>query len=168
MINELNPPGVELWINQQMATAIEDAFKRVLNSEEVYYYYHECSGRPGPCNGSEHRMVWFGRGLIPFIKKLRHRVPMPFMIMATSSKTKYGVVDDGYGFDKKTKEWVRLYDYKDFREPYYSNTYWIGDMSFEGDMICGDKLFNALVDRIKEKKTRQLRRTWGSKKFYNP
>lgn len=167
MIQELNPNGVEQWINRQMVNAIEDAFKRVLNCDEVFYYYHECPGRPGPCDGGDHRMVWFGSGLIPFIKKLQHRTPMPFCIMVTSSKNKYGVVDFGCSPDKKNGGWVRIYDFKDSAEPHYNNTYWIGDMCDDGSMGCGDKIFCTLVERIREKKTRQIKRTWG-KGYYNP
>lgn len=167
MISELNPNGVEHWINQQMVNAIEDAFKKTLNCDEVYYYWVECSDRPNPCMHSDHRIAWFGRGLIPFLKKMQHRAPKPFVIMATSSKNKSGIVDDGWGFDKKTKEWVELYPFKSYKEPPYSNTYWIGDVKGNGSMICGDRLLCALVERIKEKKTKQIKKTWG-KGYYNP
>lgn len=144
MLTDLNPKGgVENWINQMLVKTIEDSLKKQLNTETVNYFFVECDGRPGSCNG-KHKVVWFGKGLIPFIRKCLLRRPKTFALYATSSKCKSGI----------RQSWQVVFENGQTWGP-PGNTVDLGDMHSGGE-CSGDRIFDKLVERIRKKAAKQL------------
>ena len=120
MIGKLNTKhGFEAWINHKLIEEIEGAFKGVLDTSKLNYYYIPCRCE----KGLENEVKWLGRvGLIDFIKKVQ-KVDNHFcMIGVTNAPTKKDLM---HFFDKEfnsNKDEIKYYDY------------WIGD-SVHQDMV---------------------------------
>lgn len=139
LIVELNPSfGSEVWVNKKIEEEIEKAFKKLLKTDSLYYYYVSCPGESvvSECSVEKHKIIWLGScGLINFIKKVQSKkFNAPILgVTSLSSKSK---------LEEKSEE-------MDTKEDY-----WIGDVNRECEMICGDRLFIYLWDRIKNQATR--------------
>lgn len=147
MILELNTKhGFEVWINQQLVKTIENEFKKVLETDELFYYYIPCQCDKN--HEGKNEVKWVGKiTLIDFIKKVQkinsHFCPMG----VTNAKSKKALLEYfDNSFDKNSKVW----------------DYWIGDADFQ-DMVCGDDLFITLWDRVKNKATKNAT---TNKKFF--
>jgi hypothetical protein len=152
MIGELNPKhGCEVWINQMLEKTIEDCFKKLFNCNKLYYYYWSCE-----CKGEheedgcfhQHRLVWLGPcGLINYIRRVQHqckKLNAPVLgVTCIHSKKQYLEfieTDDDPIFPPASYVW------KD---------YWIGDVNRSTQMICGDRLFITLWNRIRDHAAKQ-------------
>lgn len=139
MLFELNTKhGFEVWVNQQLVTTIEGAFKEILETDEIFYYYIPCQCKTQKEGKNE--VKWVGKtSLINFIKKVQ-KVDNHFCpIGVTNAKSKKALID-------------RL-DNHFFNNNHPVKDYWIGDTSHQ-DVICGDELFIKLWDRIRDKATK--------------
>ena len=90
MLFELNTKhGFEVWINQQLVTTIEGAFKEILETEELFYYYIPCQCEKQKQESSKNEIKWLGKiKLVDFIKKVQ-RVNNHFCpIGVTNAKSK--------------------------------------------------------------------------------
>ena len=73
MITKLNPKhGMDVWINQQLANEIEDAFKQTLKTENLVYYYVVCSNNQQEEKTLKKQVKWMGSmPLIDFMNKVQ-------------------------------------------------------------------------------------------------
>lgn len=138
MIKSLNPSyGSEVWVNKKLEEEIENAFKEVLETDTLYYYYVSCPGEAvnSECTGEPHKIVWLGPcRLIDYIKKVQSKTFNAPILGVTSlkSKSKFEEIDSVFtGLD-----------------------YWIGDVNREHEITCGDRLFIALWKRVKNQATK--------------
>lgn len=136
---ELNTKhGLEVWINQKLVEEIENAFKKLLKTEDLNYYYIPCTCENKNKTGSNTK--WVGNiSLIDFIKKIQklnhHFCPI-------------GVTN------AQNKKDLEFYFNKEFHslEPKHWD-YWIGDV-VGAEMATGDELFIVLWNRVKNQVTK--------------
>lgn len=139
MLRELKMKhGLDVWVNQQLENTIEEAFKKVLETEELNYFIEVCLG---VCEGNHrHEIKWFGKiRLKDFIKKVQRREYSFCVLGVTNAKTKSELEDylENKLYSKDSEVW----------------DYWIGDVV--GDkMVCGDEMVIVLWDRIRDKVTK--------------
>lgn len=146
----------ELMITHMLIGRVEDAFKKYLGCDRVYYYAYDFSwdktGEPvGPYT---RRMVWFGPDLFDFIRKAKkHRWGV---LMATSVNSKGKVVDDC-----DCLNWAR----PEHKDTCPENAYWIGDVAYwrkdketgevspvpGGRMVCCDDLWMPVWKRMTDR-----------------
>lgn len=145
MIKKLyTPHGFEVWVNQKLAEEIENAFKEVLRTETLNYYYISCPGKSlnDSCNHN-HKTVWLGpMNIIDYIKKVQSKKFNAPVLGVTSCKSKSEL--EAY-FDDDIPLFANKGEFKD---------YWIGDVARDHRMICCDELFGILWNRIKNKVTK--------------
>jgi hypothetical protein len=142
MLKNLNTKhGFEVWINQQLVDAIENEFKNVLETEDLYYYYSPCEC--GKNKEHKHEVKWVGKTtLIEFMKKVQKINNRFCPIGVTNAKNKAALKDyfDHHFYEQESPVW----------------DYWIGDVV--GDkMVCGDELVISLWNRVKDKATKDAK-----------
>lgn len=141
MIINLNPKhGFEVWINQKLSDEIEMEFKRVLETEELFYYYIPCHCDTNRKDKNE--VKWAGKvKLIDFIKKIQSLDSHFCPIGVTNSPSKKQLLNFFENGIHQKHDDITYWDY------------WIGDV-VQQDMVCGDDLVIELWNRIKNKETK--------------
>jgi hypothetical protein len=140
MIKELDlTHGLDVWVNKQLENEIETVFKKVLDTDVLYYYYISLKRDQKDCKMKK-EVKWMGKvSLINFIKKVQkvdgHFCP----IGVTNAKSKKVLLNylEYHFHDTDVKVW----------------DYWIGDV-VRAEMVCGDDMVITLWDRIKNKVTK--------------
>jgi hypothetical protein len=143
---------MNVWIRHTVAETIEAAFRERIGCETVNYFFTKCIRHPllaeTPCQ-MHHRTVWFGSGLIPFIRKVQANAIYWPQLFVTSSASKGGVApwaddddpddppDDPLGVD---------------------NWLWIGDVAPDNHMICCSDMWQWLWANIRDRACEAARR----------
>lgn len=159
MLTELNPHrDINCYINDKIAEEVENAYKKCLGVDTLYYYVTEHDDRRMFCS----KPVWYGPlTLIQFIHKFKNRIKrnncehIMYTPTVTSAKNKSAIRKDGYCWDGE--EWVYLYEDVPVMVQVElalsggieDNTYWIGDFRPEGTPICCDIMLEWLWNRVK-------------------
>lgn len=176
MLEELKLPkhfDERIYLITKFAQDIHTAFKRHFNSSTINYYFESCKVHRSLVDGNEvcacgtHRIVWVGPSILQLIHKTqklsieKNNAPV---LYATPLRTKGAVQElrsqylalldeDMFGsirYDEKGHS-ITYKELCDVEAEINKIEYWIGDVSSNGYMICGDAAFVYLWNKIRNK-----------------